>query len=319
MERGPLAPEVGKPDRHPGRVAGAVRPRSPSAARCRRRVAAEPPTTLPTQSAKRAPALLGPPIITCPATMLGRVVRPGTSFHSSVTTQTMRVAPKMARTSPGRLAPATICSQKASIDPPAKAVGVPGRQPSDAPIWPTTGSWSSPTPSSSRASLFHRPRRVQTAEGGGGGRVDGGDAGQGVGGHRPGSSSSRRRPGCWPTAQAEHAPSLLPLPARVARGSAGATPSDRRLPGPAVAVEQAGKEGPAPAVDGGDRGDHRGDHHPGRRAVELGRDGGEGLARAPAPGLGHIVLEEVGGRACPPGGAPWPGPARYRRRRRRPP
>ena len=68
--------------------------------------------------------MLGPPIMTCPAMMLGSVVSPGTSLHSSATTQTIKVAPKMTSTSPGWLAPATICSQKASIDPPANTVGV---------------------------------------------------------------------------------------------------------------------------------------------------------------------------------------------------
>ena len=63
----------------------------------------------------------------------------------------------MTNTSPGRSAPATSCSQKASIDPPAKAVAVPGTVPIPPPIGPTTGSCDWSTPSSASTSLSHRP------------------------------------------------------------------------------------------------------------------------------------------------------------------
>ncbi len=89
--------------------------------------------------------------------MVGSVVSPGTDVHSPVITHTIRVAPKMTSTSPGRSAPATICSQKASIDPPANAVLVPFTDPSLCPIPPTTGSWCSVTPNRSSATASQCP------------------------------------------------------------------------------------------------------------------------------------------------------------------
>ncbi len=252
------------------------------------------------QSANRAPALLGPPIITWPATMLGRVVRPGTSRHSSATTHTMRVAPKMTSTSPGWLAPATICSQKASIDPPANTVGVPGTVP-DALAHPARPPGAAPPPPRARrgppcpSARLRRDRRRTWPW-----PVHGRDPGEGVGGHGlavpvgRGLRGAGRRP---------RPASAGPGPARPPRGRLAGP--GRRGPPPTRRPRRPGRRrraGPgaagAPAVHGGDGGHHRGDHHTGGGAVQLGGHRGEGPPRAPTPGPGDIVLQQLGRRGA---------------------
>ncbi len=84
-------------------------------------------------------------------------MRPGTCSHSSVTTQAISVAPKMTCTSPGSVAPPTIWSHMASIDPPVNTVSLPGRVPPAAAIGTTVGSCDGAMPMASRISLFHFP------------------------------------------------------------------------------------------------------------------------------------------------------------------
>ena len=214
----------------------------------------------------------------------------------------------MTSTSPGWLAPATICSQKASIEPPANTVGESGTVPRPCPMPPTTGSWASSTPRSCRASLSQRPAVVEPAEGGGRGLVHCRHAGEGVGGRglavpvAPGPGSLADGPG-------QHAPALIPL-GRLAVGLR----AGRIVGRPGVPVEQAGEEWRAPTVHGGDRGDHRGDHHAGGR-VRRGprsprrrRAGGPDARPAPrrVPGARLPEYPPCG----PPGCGPPPCPRR---------
>ncbi len=207
----------------------------------------------------------------------------------------------MARTSPGWLAPATICSQNASIEPPAKAVGVPGQGTERRSHLADHRQLVLDHPQLVEGLLVPPAPDVEVAEGRGRGCVDGRDAGQGMGGHRL-AVPVAERPRVLADSPAHHASPLAPAPLP---GHAGRHVR-RRVPSAAVAVEEAREQGPAPAVDGGDRGDHRRDHHPGGRAVELGGHGGEGPTGAPAPGQGHVVLEELGGRGAHPVGHPGP-------------
>ena len=104
VQRRALAPDVRRPHRHPARARGSPPPApagavGPARGTGRRRCW------------DRRPA-------SCPAAVCGIVQRPGTSSHSSVTTQVMSVVPQMTSTSPASSAPATSCSAKASIVPP---------------------------------------------------------------------------------------------------------------------------------------------------------------------------------------------------------
>ncbi len=101
--------------------------------------------------------MLGPPIKNRPATVCGTLIRSGTSTQRSVTTQITRVAPKMASTSPGSVAPATTWSHNASMVPPVNTVSVPGSVPPASHMGTTTGSWDGSTPNLSRSEVFHSP------------------------------------------------------------------------------------------------------------------------------------------------------------------
>ena len=103
----------------------------------------------------KAPALLGPPMTKRSGVVCGKLMSPGTWIHSSATTHTIRVAPKMTCTSPGLSAPATIWSHMASMDPPVNTVSVPGRVPPAAHMGTTSGSCAGSTPMPSSISLFH--------------------------------------------------------------------------------------------------------------------------------------------------------------------
>ena len=137
---------------------------------------------------------------------------------------------------------------------------------------------------------------VEVPKGHGGGRVHRRDRGEGVGGHGLAVpvAAGIRLLGDRPP---EHPPALFPLPPGVTRRP-DRGPVGTVLPRPGVAVEQTGQQWTPPPVDRGDRRDHRGHHHTGGGAVELGRDRGERPLRATPPRLGHVVLEEVGARGA---------------------
>ncbi len=63
----------------------------------------------------------------------------------------------MTRTSPGRSAPATICSPKASMVPPPTTVGVPVTVPTGSQSPAMGATWRSSTPMAASASVSHRP------------------------------------------------------------------------------------------------------------------------------------------------------------------
>ena len=309
VEGGPLAPQVGKPHRHPRRVA---RPAVGRRIGADGRGAGARPWPGPSRrtgrrrcSGRRSSPDRPPCWAWC--------VRPGTSFHSSVTTHTMRVAPKMARTSPGWLAPATICSQKASIEPPAKAVDVPGTEPDGRSHLAHHRELALVHPELVQGRLVPPLPAVQAAERGGRGRSPRPGPRSGRGWPPPGSSSSRRHPGVGPRpSRACASPARVPRPGR----RIGRRPG---VPGPAVAVEEAGEQGPAPPVHGGDRGDHRGDDHAGGRRRRARRTPRRRPAavRGARPGPRRARGSRPSG--CPPDGEPGPGPAPCPRRPRPPP
>src|SRR5262249_17997692 len=109
------------------------------------------PTRLSTQPRNRPPALLAPPIWHFPPAMCGMVHRPGTSLGWVMVTQTISVVPHSTSTSPSWSAPATSCSDRASIAPAASTVSVPDTWPTAAPIIWTLGMRSTGTPRSAQA------------------------------------------------------------------------------------------------------------------------------------------------------------------------
>ena len=82
---------------------------------------------------------------------------PGATIHSSHTAQQMSVAPKITRTSPGSVAPATIWSHSASMVPPVMTASLPGSVPAAWPMGTTVGICSSATPNECSNSAFQRP------------------------------------------------------------------------------------------------------------------------------------------------------------------
>ena len=113
-----------------------------------------------TQSTNRAPALLGAPIMNWSGTVFGKEVSPATSAHSSVTTQTTSVAPKMARTSPGTVgAGHDLLAERVDRAARRPRCAVPGRCPPAWPIGTTREAGLLVTPSPASTSRSHRPRR----------------------------------------------------------------------------------------------------------------------------------------------------------------
>ncbi len=240
--------------------------------------------------------MLGPPTRMRSGTVWGTVTSPGISTQRSVTIQMTRVAPKMARTSPGSAATETSWSQRASIVPPVTTAPVSGLVPAGSPISTTTGIWSGRTPRA--ASGFGPPAlgAAEVAVDDGGDRVHGRHSAQGVGGHGLAGPVAGGRRG------------RLRRPAEEPPGVGHARCGPGRLePGPLVAVEDAGQERDPAAVDGGHRGHHRRHRHPGDGHRELRDHLGEGPTGTLAPGPARVVLELLGLGDHDPMGHPGPG------------
>ena len=296
VERRPLPAQVRQPDRAPARVplpAVPVRRRPPGPA------AATPRSRWRAQSTKSAPALLGPPTSTRPGTVWGTVTRPGISSQSSVTTQITRVAPKMASTSPGSVAPATSWSQRASMVPPATTVSLSGRVPAGS-------AHGRPRPASGRhLDLRAPPARPPASPGGRAGRrrrcrwpCRWPAPPRGRGWPRPGTASSRRRP----------APRPPPSARTPRRRASRPSPASRRRPRPRRPAPHP-RARPTPSSPGRRRRGGPGGRGTPRRSTAV----SEGTMEATAtPATGPPTLGGHGGEGPP--GALAPGPAGRRAR-----
>ena len=300
VQRRPLAAHVGKPDGEVGRRDG---------------VEAGEPRRLPSQrftrSRNRPPALLGPPIIVFPGAECGMVQSPGTSFHSSITPQVMRVVPHSTSTSPVVSAPATSCSANASMVPPptrAPAPASPGRAPPPPPPRPTR-SREGPPVWCRRPRRGPRPsRRSRTA------------------GAPSSPSPSRWHRGRTARGWPPPGPARSPTPVRRGGGVPGeereqlaAVPRLGRIVtrplAPTVAVEEARTGGGAQLGHGTERRHHG--RHVDRGDVPIRGHSPQRVEHVRPPRLVDVVLELAGGRGAHLVGDP--GRARRRGPTRRPP